>query len=84
MKRFIEALNSINPQVWAFLILLTGCASVLVFHRNGIDIGIAAGIIGAGVQMFTTNSKASGPGSQHVELDAVAPSPLVQPAIQPK
>ena len=24
MKRFIEALNSINPQVWAFSILLIG------------------------------------------------------------
>jgi hypothetical protein len=56
--KLILALNSINPQVWAFLILLTGCVAVLTFHKAGIDIGIAAGIIGAGVQMFTSSGKA--------------------------
>jgi len=55
--KFIAALNSINAQVWAFLIMVTGCTSVLVFHKAGIDIGIAAGIIGAGVNMFTGLSK---------------------------
>lgn len=82
--KFIAALNAINPQVWAFLILVTGCGSVLIFHRNGIDIGIAAGIIGAGVQMFTTNSKSTTPGAQHLEVDTTPP--LVQPETpaQPK
>ena len=56
--KLIAALNSINPQVWAFVLVVIGCTSVVVFHKNGIDIGIAAGIIGAGVQMFTSSSKA--------------------------
>ena len=56
--KFVAALNSINAQVWAFLILVIGCAAVLSFHKAGIDIGIAAGIIGAAVNMFTGMTKA--------------------------
>jgi len=76
--KFVIALNSISPQVWAFLILLTGCAAVLTFHKSGIDIGIAAGIIGAGVQMFTSSSKAqdhsSGNAQDHLQNPPTPPS----------
>lgn len=53
MSKFVTALNSVAPPVWAFAILLVGCAAVLMFHKAGVDIGIAAGIIGAAVNMFT-------------------------------
>ena len=43
--KFIATLNSINPQVWAFLILLTGCIAVLTFHKAGIDIGIGIALL---------------------------------------
>jgi len=56
--RFVQAVNSLGPQVWAFLILIVGCAAVLSFHKAGIDIGIAAGIIGAAVNMFTGIARA--------------------------
>lgn len=55
--RLVIALNSVNSQVWAFLIVLTGCVFVLAFHRAGIDIGIAAGIIGVGANMFTSANR---------------------------
>jgi hypothetical protein len=57
MTKLVSALNSINSQVWAFLVIGTGGAFVLAFHKAGIDIGIAAGVMGAGVQMFTSSSK---------------------------
>jgi hypothetical protein len=77
--RFIQAFNSINSQVWAFLVLLTGCVSVVVFHKAGIDIGIAAGIIGVGANMFQVSMKQQP--VQHAETDS-APDPT-QPAPQP-
>ncbi len=55
MTKLVSALNSINSQVWAFLVIGTGGAFVLAFHKAGIDIGIAAGVMGAGVQMFTSS-----------------------------
>ena len=67
--RLILAINSINSQVWAFLVVLVGCAAVISFHKAGIDVGIAAGIIGAGVNMFTTSLKQQQPG-QHLEIDS--------------
>lgn len=59
--KLVAALNAINAQVWAFLIVLIGCAAVLSFHKAGVDIGIAAGIIGAGVNMFTSTTKNPAP-----------------------
>ena len=55
--KLIAALNSINSQVWAFLVIVTGGGFVLGFHKAGIAIDIAAGVIGAGVQMFTSSNK---------------------------
>lgn len=63
LERFISAINAIGSQPWAFLLVLLGVISVVVFHRNGLDVAIAAGIIGAGVNMFTGKSPAS-PGTQ--------------------
>lgn len=56
--KFISAINSISPQVWAVIVLLIGCIAVGMFHRLGIDIGIAAGIIGTALNMFTGFNKA--------------------------
>jgi hypothetical protein len=85
MKSFIESINSINSQVWAFLILLTGGAMVVVFHKSGLDIGIAAGVIGAAVQLFQSTTKAQLPDSKPVMTTPETPLPLqpVGPA-QPK
>jgi hypothetical protein len=55
--KLIAALNSINSQVWAFLVIMSGGAFILAFHKAGIDVGIAAGVMGAGVQMFTSSMK---------------------------
>ena len=88
--KLIASLNAINSQVWAFLIVLVGCAAVISFHKAGIDIGIAAGIIGAGVNMFSAIAKAQQPG-QHLQLDTnpdpsqPAPPPILVPTpAQPK
>ena len=58
MERLVNAVNNITTQVWAFLILVSGIGSIILFHRNGIDVGIGAGIIGAGLNMFQTQAKA--------------------------
>jgi hypothetical protein len=59
--KFIAALNAVNSQVWAFLVISIGGAFVLAFHKAGIDVGIAAGIIGAGVNMFTSSNRNTPP-----------------------
>lgn len=83
--KFIAALNSINSQVWAFLIVLVGSVDVYFFHTAGIDVAIAAGIIGAGVNMFSQIAKQQLPG-QHLQMDS-NPDPTlpeVPPAPKPK
>jgi hypothetical protein len=70
--KFIAALNSINSQVWAFLVILSGGGFVLMFHRSGIDVGIAAGVMGAGVQMFTSSNKGTPDHPTVPPIDAVA------------
>lgn len=70
----IKALNSINSQVWAFLVLGMGCAFVLAFHKAGIDIGIGAGIIGTALGMFTQSLK------QAPDIHQPDPTPPVNPA----
>ena len=59
LERLVAALNSITTQAWAYLILLTGIASALLFHRAGIAVDIAAGVIGTAINMFTAQAKAS-------------------------
>lgn len=67
---FVNALNAVSSQVWAFLILLIGGAMVLAFHKAGIAIDIAAGVIGAAVNMFNSLIKPQQPGSSHLEVDS--------------
>ena len=61
LERLVAAINGITTQVWAFFILVTGVVAVILFHREGIAIDIAAGIIGAGVNMFTGQAKGTIP-----------------------
>jgi hypothetical protein len=77
--KFIAALNAINGQVWAFLILITGCAAVLSFHKAGIDIGIAAGVIGVAGNMFTSHATPA-KGTAEVNATIAAPTAPVAPA----
>lgn len=75
MKAFIEALNSVNSQVWAFFMLCAGGVMVVVFHRNGIAIDIAAGVIGAAVQLFQTSNKVQVPDSKPIITAPETPAP---------
>jgi multisubunit Na+/H+ antiporter MnhC subunit len=83
MNGLIGALNAIGSQVWAFLLLICGCAAVLCFHRAGIDIGIAAGIIGAAVNMFQSQASKTtmqSGGDRPTILNQVTEAPGVQAA----
>lgn len=53
--KFVEGLNAIGSQPWAFALVVIGIITIIVSHKNGIDIGIGSGIIGAGVNMFTAH-----------------------------
>lgn len=55
--KMIAALNAINSQVWGFLLILTGGAFMFVFHKNNIDVGVAAGVMGAGGNMLSSAFK---------------------------
>lgn len=57
IERLVAALNSITTQAWAFVILLIGVGSCIWFHRTGLDIGIAAGVIGTALNMFQAQTK---------------------------
>jgi hypothetical protein len=72
---FINALNAVSSQVWAFLILIIGGVMVLAFHKAGIAIDIAAGVIGAAVNMFNSLIKPQQPGSSHLEVDSSTTPP---------
>jgi hypothetical protein len=90
----VAALNAINSQVWAFLILALGLGAALAFHKAGIAIDIAAGVVGAAVNMFNSLIKPAAPGSSHLEVDSstsppahpstisINPAPLAQ-AVEP-
>lgn len=75
MTAFIASLNTINSQVWAFLILVTGVITAITFHKAGIAVDIAAGVIGAAVNMFNSLIKPQAPGTQHLEVDSTATPP---------
>jgi len=75
VKNFIDALNSINSQVWAFLMLVIGLGSAMLFHKIGLDIAIAAGVIGAAVQLFQSTTKTQVPDAKPVLTIPETPSP---------
>jgi len=78
---FITSLNTVNSQVWAFLVLVAGGTMAVVFKRAGIAIDIAAGVIGVAANMFSSLVKPVTPGSQHVEIDSSATPPAVPPTL---
>lgn len=61
--RFVAALNTIGSQPWAFALVVIGIITIIVSHKNGIDIGIGSGIIGAGVNMFTSHKSDASTGN---------------------
>jgi hypothetical protein len=61
ISQLIQLLNSLNPQGWAFLILIIGVTSAVLFNRVGIAAEVAAGIIGAGINMFTGQQRSTPP-----------------------
>lgn len=46
-----------SDQSWAYIFVLTGAAMVLTFKHFGIDTNLAAGVIGAGLQAYSAESK---------------------------
>jgi uncharacterized MnhB-related membrane protein len=63
-RDIVDALNSINSQVIAVIVLLIGCTMVVVCKRNGIDPTIAGGVIGVAsnmlTNMFTKHNESNG------------------------
>lgn len=53
MLKLVAAINSIGSQVWAFCTMIVGCAMLIVCKHYGIESSIAAGIVGAGINMLT-------------------------------
>lgn len=51
--------TALSDQLWSWIFVLSGAAMVLVFKHFGVDTGIAAGVIGAGLQSFTSAAKNS-------------------------
>jgi len=87
--RFVNAINALNPQFWAFMILITGVFAVWLFHAWGIEIGIAAGIIGVAGNMFNSFLKPAPPAgtsTSHLEVDSTPAAIPQQPVglAQPK
>lgn len=83
LNQFLATLNTINSQVWAAIILWTGIVTALLFHRAGIAVDIAAGVVGAAVNMFNSLIKPAAPGSQHLEVDTTPPVPPTPPTPMP-
>jgi hypothetical protein len=44
-------------QSWSWIYVLTGCTMVMLAHHAGIPTDIGSGIIGAGLQAFTSITK---------------------------
>lgn len=53
MIKLVAAVNTIGSQVWAFFTLLIGCCMLIACKHFGIESSIAAGIVGAGINMLT-------------------------------
>lgn len=82
--QFFASLNTLNAQSWAFLILVVGVVTALAFNRAGIANEIAAGIIGAAINMFTSQKGTPPPGtsSSHLEVDTTPPVPTSPAPVQ--
>jgi len=49
----------ITDQMWSYLVVVTGCVMIIVCHHFGITEAVGAGIVGAGIQAFTAQTKPS-------------------------
>ena len=47
----------LTDQTWAFIFVVTGCVMAIVCHHFSIAADIGAGIIGAGINAFTSTTK---------------------------
>lgn len=50
---------SINNETWSFLLILVGCCMTILSKRLGISEQLGAGIVGAGIMVFTNATKAN-------------------------
>lgn len=55
LPKFIAAFNTIGTQPIALIVLVTGCALLVISKWYGIDTTIAGGVIGAATNMLTGN-----------------------------
>jgi hypothetical protein len=51
----------ITDQMWSYVILLTGCAMIIICHHLGLTDAVGAGIVGAGIQAFTAQQNTTAP-----------------------
>lgn len=47
----------LSDQMWSWIYVITGGVMVLIFRHFGIDTGIAAGVIGGGLQSYSASLK---------------------------
>jgi hypothetical protein len=49
--------SALSDQMWSWIFVLTGATMVIIFKHLGIDSGIAAGVIGGGLQSYSASFK---------------------------
>ena len=82
MLRFVTAINALGSQAWAFIMVITGVVTIVICHKSGIEIGIGSGVIGAGVNMFTSQASKSTlqtSGDHPATLTQTTEAPGIQP-----
>lgn len=53
----MPATFKMSDQGWAYIFVVTGCSMVIVCHHFSISADIGAGLIGAGINAFTSTEK---------------------------
>jgi len=46
-----------TDQVWSYIVLVTGCIMIIVARHFGVTEDVGAGIVGAGIQAFTAQTR---------------------------
>jgi hypothetical protein len=46
-----------SDQAWSWFFVVTGMCMVIIFKHFGVDTNLAAGVIGAGLQAYTSTNK---------------------------
>jgi hypothetical protein len=78
----VSAINALDTQFWAIIVLCIGCAMLIGTKHWGIDTTVAGGVIGVASNMLTGQiKKALTPPTTPAPEPAPAPVP---PATQPK